>query len=1168
MMKKKKWLSFLLAFAVAISACTSAIAAFAAPADAEAVAKAIEDLVTKDDLKDPLKAQYKDLSIQDKESINPELVYKLYNLCYAGTSGRSAAQKIPKVIAALGDFTDNMKSGMKLSGAMQHILPVPYTNAEKNLVENQPLPSLPNFNDENYRLQYEAYKKMWADATEYRRQFADLESYYDLNGVEFIGTKTFSTASTQAYVSLFYAEQQYLGENTPEKIQESFKNFPWSPTAAVYFNTVVEYADVYNSFMKGNIASADFVSKVNAIDDLKLPNVDLGSVIIFAILNDGVYTSVSASNVFSAMRAEKNALQPMLDFYDLINGITIPEAPTAEFNEKISQVWMAGKQLASADKYNLETVKKDNPDVYAKYEKICDFQFNPFLPEKDGIAGSHTSFKEEVVKYEMGRPYGDILVKTLLPAIDGLQDLGPIADQLLFNNANIKPVVVLLSGLLGESSPVDAAGYLANFGALEVAARLSQYNTWDEVPANFDWGVTAGDYEAWFATVLGAWGFIPAIVQSLLPNTVEIDPNNGQITKFTPGIYENVIIPLLEAFGAENVMDSVTYTQKCKEASNYDADTVTLAQAFEPMMIIIRQVYGVYRQILNDPVTYLTKNLPNLVYHLEDGCIFDAVGALLDGLSGLLGDTSAIKQYLSLEGIFTALAPTLEQAGIKLDINDIKKFAHLGEATVVPTASMTYENTIYVVGNKDSVIAQLSKILEPIALQLLDSGLGFSFDPLKDFVKVEAPKYPHDGKMGKDVMNAMIAGLDGLLSGFVNLNDTINNALCTPVMAADAITGIYKALANINIGGIAIPELATPKLVASMLTEDKYKEICAALQVNSWNDVALVVKNGDTVFDIVDMGFEAGDRQGFVDCLTASLRPLVKALADLGLLANTLDNEGNVTGYGLYETVLIPLFEALGVKPAADSATFTSNYNKLILRADKGAAYDYLLKTVLSPVLDLVNQLAASPADTLMGLLPNLAYAVQYNEDLAFIGNLLAGEDGNIDLAGMLNGLIGGLLPGFELPAIPLDALASCGEVKTMKSMSQLHDSYTNVVADKSDAFVTVFYYLYDAINYKDNMKVINELIAGIEGIDPSIQTLIGTLLNDVFTAGKEEALCMLGGLLASDLWVCPDGDSENTGDTTPSNGDASIAAAVILPVMFAAGAAIFFLRKKKPEAI
>lgn len=1167
-MKKKKWLSFLLAFVIAISGCVTALSAFAGPADVTAISAQIEALQDKGDVTTELTNAYKALSNEDKDSIDPGLVHKLYYLCYQSAAGRGQAQKTANVKAALGELTQNMKDCVTLSGQMQGRLPVPYTNASGIMITDQIFSSSPNFADENYRLQYEAYKKLWADATDYQRNFADLASYT----ADFIGVYPRGTYSTNKYAEIYLAEQRFL-EKTPEAVQESFASFPWSGYSAGYFDAVAKSANDYNTFMNGGMSSAEFVAKVAALDESKLPNADVVYFIIsfspYAIYSAGTMRSVNAATVFSTMRAEATAMQPMLDFYDLINNIEIPaDAPSESFNDTVAAVRVAGYRLAQRQRYNMDTVKTDNPDLYAKYESILALQYNDIVV-KEGMDDNHVVIPEETVEYEMGRPYGDIITKTLLPAIESIvgnlvpavaegKSLTSVLDGILFTNANVTPIVKLLAGITGTlPSPAEIAEtFLSIYEEKSaVAEALKGYNSWEELPADFDWGVIPGDFESFCLAFLPASGIIPGFLQTLLPNTYEYG-TDGYLSKYSLGLYETVIIPVLEALGAENIMDSAAFTAAYERSET----ETTVAGRYAPLMLVLRQVYTVYDRLLQNPVDYLATNLPNLIYHLEDGCIFDAVEVLVDGLSGFLGDMSAIKQYLSLDGIFAALTPVLEGAGIQLNVEDIKKFAHLGKSLTVPTASMQYETTVRVQGNYDTVVRQLAKILEPIALKLLN-GLGVSFDPLKEFVKVEAPKYPHNGKMGKDVMTAMIKGFDDLVGSLVNIKDLING-FCTQEMAATAITELYKLIGSLDLSAVGLRIPVSPKEVAKMLTEDKYKEIAATLQVDNWNDVALVVKNENTIIDLTDMGFKDGDRQGFIDCIVASLRPLVKLVADSGLIVNSVSADGT-QNYGLYETLIIPLFEGIGLTPAVNSAGYTDNYNKLLKKADKNQAYDYLVNTILAPVLGLIENLESAPLNTLLGLLPNLAYSLQYSEDLAVIGNLLANDEGIIDLAGMINGLLGSALPGFELPPINLDALASCGEIVEKNSKSALHSKYTTVVADKPDAFVTLFYYIYDFMTYKDNMSNLKKMLSEIEGMDATLMSLVDGILNDVFTQGKEEALCAFGTLLASDVWECPDADG-NDGGKTPSTGDNSLPTVAAVSVMFAAGAVIILLRRKK----
>lgn len=1157
MKKNKKWLSIVLAVVLALSTCTTAFTAFAAPADRQEVSDAIAALQTPADLTSELESKYQALATAEKEAIDVLLLHKLYNFCYQKNSNNKTA-----VTTALGDFTDEMKAGMTLGAIMQGKTNLPGYNVK--------MPAVIRW--QTQAEYYNVYMKAWNDASDFARSVADLQAYVDK--AAFFGEVKASTATSKKVPKYLtsWANNEKLA---PEALNNIFMTeFKWSSVTRPYVMALKDSLDIYNSYMKNELTLAEFITAIGDFSADKLPNGEVVSIdgsVYLVYISSSNYVSATPNSVISNITKITDNNNKLKAYCELVMSTVIPEdAPSAAFNQVIASI-KAGMASLTAP-FNITYMVDNYPDAFAKYLEILGKQFYD-QPEKEETA--HEGFEEEIVDYQMGRPYGDIITRTLLPAVESIannlvpdltegKNLKGLLEQMLFTNANVKPIVMLLSGIIVETSPEGVAEYFKQFKeTVDLGERLAVYGTWDDVPNDFDWGVIPGDLESFLIPILSS-SIIPVLVELMLYNEYEYDAQ-GNATLVRTGIYEQVVIPLLEAFGAEDIMTSEEFTlisEPIMKAYMDGASGMSIKQIFKPIMLVVDQLYEkVIVKLLEDPVGYLAKNLPNIVYHLEDGCIFDSIKALLTELESLLGKIEGVDQYLSLEGIFSALEPILDGAGIKISLDDIKKFGRLGKAETVPTVSMSYKTTIRVVGNEESVVRQLAKILEPIALDLLDKNLGMSFVPGRAFVKVEMPAYPHNGKMDAKVMNAMIGGFDELLGGFVSIKDEINNNLCTPEMASTIITELYKAIQGLDLSVVGLTIPVSPKQVAAMLTEDKYKDLAADLQMENWADVALTVKNGDTVFDQCDMGFKAGDRAGFVDCVVAALRPLVKLVVDSGLILNN-----GTESYGLYETVIIPVFEGIGLTPAVDSATYTDNFNKLIKKADPGAAYDYLLKTILAPVLGLLEDLETKPLDTLLGILPNLAYTIQYSEDLAFIGSLLANDDGVIDLAGLLNGLIGGLLPGFELPPISLDALASCGELKEKESMSALHDTYMTVEANKADAFVTVFYYIYDTLNYKENMGTLMTLIAGIDGLDPGLATMIDSLINDVFTAGKEEALCKLGSLLASDHWACPDG-TEGENSATPDAGDSSLPAMAVLTVMFVAAAAIVLLRRKKKSS-
>lgn len=154
----------------------------------------------------------------------------------------------------------------------------------------------------------------------------------------------------------------------------------------------------------------------------------------------------------------------------------------------------------------------------------------------------------------------------------------------------------------------------------------------------------------------------------------------------------------------------------------------------------------------------------------------------------------------------------------------------------------------------------------------------------------------------------------------------------------------------------------------------------------AWEDAVLMDEEGK-----LDLPWGVKDRASFVDALTAGLsgaEPLLLALlsnlpcnktGDIGtgdgkaaVLGNTLKLDLTVDRIELlftatanegYNNTVGPLFELLGVTPP-DGNTFTNTR-------------DFIEKGVLAPVDELLKILAAAPVRFALGLLPNVAFAVE-----------------------------------------------------------------------------------------------------------------------------------------------------------------------------------------------
>lgn len=991
------------------------------------------------------------------------------------------------------------------------------------------------------------------------------------------------------YLTALAAYDKIYGEYAAYKSDscvDMFNQIKWSAREQRAFKAAYVALDAYQLYAKDKTnaeAEKNVMDAYGAYD--ALPSYEKNYVIAQTLSDKFYYidgTGKSLKEALSIVQAVKDQ-KSYLDFVAYVDALEFKQEKTFENNKIITEM---NSRYAKLNKNLTNNFKKEYPQTYEKYTMIKSMWRYQYPTDRQGAV--HQAVEGQTVALNSERnlsriagmllPQANGLLSTLLGSAAGNPTAVQGAYKGVFTNDNVTFLVKTIYKFLGDLK-IDGLGLSLNLLPSEVAKSLvveaednnNPYKgrqfvkakevlaaaaTWDDVTA-VDWEIKNDDYDQFadaFLAALRPLTTLFTLVGLQFTNSHSIaayDPNTA--TKdFVYGAYELVIIPLVETLGGQVTMTSDAYTEKVQTSGNENQDI--------QFKLVFDQFKPIVQKLLANPADFLAGILPNLMYHLQDGCVFDGIKQAASRLGFGIGNIDIIKN-LSWESLLTLLDPLLAGAGLSIAELQLDKLASLGKGVQKPSAVANTQTVLFVEADKTSVYNHLANVLDEVLAKLgiLDLGSKASAQ-----VEYEAPKYPHNGKMDKKVVNAMVDGLDALLGGMVDFNQIINDTLCTNAMAAQAVEGIYNLIGGLDLNVLELKLNTSPDALAEALkTDDKYAELAYELDdVASWNDVALYLTNGTEVVYQADMGFKDGDRKGFMDCLVACLRPLTKALADANLLVNTLRADGTVA-YGLYDLIIVPLLEDLGLTPVA-SETYTGNFNKLIKKQDKNQAYDYLLDTILSPVLKLVDDLTAAPANTLMKLLPNLAYQMEHGELLSLVAGIpgLAGENGKLDLAGVLNSVLKEAGVPLVLPALDLDRIASRGTKETKPSSSSLRDSYTVVAADEADVFVEMWYYLYDAVNNQDNLNQIKTLLGNIEDLDPALSGVLHNLLDDVFTAGKEESLCKLGGVLASDLWECP--DTSLSGDKTPSTGDNAAPAFVVFGMLFAAGGAIFLLRKKK----
>ncbi len=450
-----------------------------------------------------------------------------------------------------------------------------------------------------------------------------------------------------------------------------------------------------------------------------------------------------------------------------------------------------------------------------------------------------------------------------------------------------------------------------------------------------------------------------------------------------------------------------------------------------------------------------------------------------------------------------------------------------------------------------------------------------------------------------------ILGVDGGLTGMVE------NGIYTNYTVAVVANALYPLIKDVS-GELIKPDFES---LAKALTEDKFQG--AVKLINA--AVAEGNKAGQAAFDAAEargeykdlsnsqkktvladlqnaektarfaelqfpngaFGFQDGDKEGFLDAVSALFRPL-SLLTMVLKFENTISTTSGTYTYNAYE-LLVPIFELLDLKGYMSS----HEYTLYVKEHPSNAQMDARIRPILVPVFNLIDDFAAYPLDTLLDVLPKLAYGLEsgiINEQIqALIGSLGMGIGNSIHIeltseflydtiAPMLKDIVvreagvneetGEKITEVKI-SINLDKakflqmmkdMSGCGDAVIKNSKARGQAYRLGIDSDKPDAFVVLFRWLYGEITTKDNMRAIKTVIDSTD-LNSVVKLLIKTVLNRVAETPTDDALAALVNLAApkapeiklpgeiGDLFPNKDkdNDKDNTNGGTEQTGDPSI---------------------------
>lgn len=773
------------------------------------------------------------------------------------------------------------------------------------------------------------------------------------------------------------------------------------------------------------------------------------------------------------------------------------------------------------------------------------------------------------------------VVQMIYPALEGM--LGADAGQ-----ASMVGILVYPDEVAKEISD----DYPNAKAALRAAGKSWASVDWTAVT----WGVS--DEESFYRAMGQGLNGLNALLNVVLNN---ID-SGGSLAGLN-GIegYRLTVIPLLETLGCKNIMTPAEFKK----------DTSTQAIIQNLLTMILERVY----EICEAPASNIASLLPQLAYFINsDGLkqilsplsitgkgqasglvdinIWDTLSATTDlsDLNALLGNLVAGLlpglQWVDinfgyLAGLGTGEATTnaagdrftrvtadqskvigalLRYAGKVLNVN-----ADLVKGLLPPIEDAELAEVVS--GYLDQLLKTKPEIFAREIVHFLVPDGAFATSPYNypEIAKGEFA-YPEGVRFGEAAYAMAPAAIDELLKGLVNLPDTVKGALYTN----ETIQSVLQLYDTIE---------ADPALM----------KLLKAIGINT--DFAAV--------KAAALAIQVTDSASFVKALTTALQPFDD------ILALVLAGEDyNLFGYRVqandaYNTVVIPLLEAFGCTDVMSYAEYQA--------AVKGGASP--LAAILTQVLNRLDEILASPVDSLTKLLPNLAYFLDSHNLSVMLQNLIAPLDTLLkhveidsisavsdvlealdlpavneldnDLAGLLNLLLGtlnvnGKPLGIVLPDMNLHAFASYGTAQEYTSAMKINEfsvGATRIVADQADVTGAIIGYLYQMLSIETNKNA----MVGLLGDDGA---LVGGILSSLIASGEAgftNALFEILGLPANENGSNGGnngGDGNQGGDNNGGNhgdngfvdvetGDTAFTAVLSVTVL-AAGAALVLGRKKK----
>ncbi len=598
----------------------------------------------------------------------------------------------------------------------------------------------------------------------------------------------------------------------------------------------------------------------------------------------------------------------------------------------------------------------------------------------------------------------DNLLNNVVPMLTGA-DLTTTVKNMLYNDGVMSNLLInLYSSLIENEREMELVGIECSTDSLAIALadypqisnELLRVDSWAEVKLDgAQWGVKDKySFAKALSAVLSPFNDILYMLlcggRYEMNNLIMINGDNG---------YINAVVPMLKALGCTELPGQTMFTLEAQRDKNTMLQTIIV-----PALTVIENA-------TISPADRLSELLPKVAYFVESGEFSACFEALMNPItSNPLVEIAVFLKILDLDSLknvdpnqLLASLTSGEDGGFSLAEIDFEKLASCGSVTdsdfVSDKPAAFTEILRWIVDtlklNSDDIAALLgenSEMLKGIFDKETEDIVKFIillFNPEKPtgaqemlYPEFKKGSVENTTKLTDKQLQKVYKEIDGLLDDFVkeggsysSIGSLISCSIYTNKTVNSLVTEIYKALEKEGVSEIMklLGVDISPKGVAARLTEWGYGNIRNTLKkADSWENVNV---------NTLDWGFRNGSRRGFQDALVVSLRPLepllkvILAEGDLVILDSI-----TIKGADGYNTAVIPILEALGCSPY--SIKSYSSYKS-------GAYGDGVLDGILNPVLDLLDDVADKPVQTLVQKLPNIIYFMESGSLEKCIDNIL-----------------------------------------------------------------------------------------------------------------------------------------------------------------------------------